>query len=229
MSVPSSIVQAVVYGREFHPSAPGCMYLFDQWKDRIFPRDFRPLIRIAGGFSVIELNSEETKSGDSLIIANDWLNRCREAGAGVSKAILALAANHDDHAGMVALALETASVAMKPETPKSLKLDFEGYYKIVAKLYLADVAGIQTLMKKDWCVATREGANLPPKLKMRSAWRMELGHDVLIHPANLKPCRDAKSVLEYLGVEAVENGERFLFRRPGAKRILKFKGFPPLP
>lgn len=205
------ILKTLRYGKDFSMGSPAaCIAMFERLKPDIKPESFNPLIVLKGGISVIG----GEYATDGIMIANDWINRCQDAGATTKNAILCLAANYDDHPGMVALALEAAMICTKSGTAEGVKLTLEEFADIAVEVYFRDWAGIRTLMTDTWQMALKPGANPGEPMKTRSVWRKELGYDVLIHPVTLEPCRAADgSILKYCGLGGTEKRTEFHFRR----------------
>lgn len=186
-------------GQNLTVSSPAaCMGKYDMWASRLDPNDFTPLIVIRGGMSIV---GSHGRGLDALLIGNDWINQCLKAGASVKNSIICLAANYDLDPGMVACALELAMVANKDGTDETMRISRDEYLDTVLQVYGNDYASIYKLMNEKWDVQFKPGAKIPPAIKTRSIWRKESGHDVLIHPVTLEPCRARdNSVLWYDGI-----------------------------
>ena len=161
-----------------------------------------------------------------MVAANAWINHFHAIGVSVENAIEAIALNGDRYPGLVALALEAALVSQKPRGLDTLRITVEQYSGLVERLYSGDVGGIYTLMHHEWDFTVKTDAPPPEVHRTRSQWRQELGHDVLIHPANLQPIRDTSlGYLEYLGMKAWDGGAEMTFRMPGGE-LLVTQRFP---
>jgi len=194
------LVKVFMYGKNFSLYAPAdVFFIYEEWKTHIPADAFNPLIPIVGGMSFVTGHDRDNRALEAVLFGEDWLNKCREAGVGTKNALICLASNFDDQMGMAALSLELAMIANKPKTHAKVRIDFETYIEIVEEIFAKDYAGVR-LMAEKWGVVIKEGFEFEPK-KTRSDWREKLGHDVLIHPATLQPCKDDDgSVLEYAGV-----------------------------
>src|SRR3989344_6943399 len=189
------LVKYLMYGKEFSLHGPAdFLYLCEEWKPDIKPDSFNPLIPIAGGMSFFVMAD---RAAQALVFGNDWLNQCRDMGANTKNAVICLASNFDDHMGLVALALELGMISMKPGTPDVIRIHAGTFMEIIKEVFVKDYACIQSMSKKWGIDGIKEGVEIGPK-RTRSTWRKELGHDVLIHPGTLEPCKhEDGSVLEY--------------------------------
>jgi len=227
----TDFLKQVRFGHSFSLASPAvCMSLYDEWAGLMKPNDFNPLIALLGGMSIV---GEANRGLDALIIGNDWVNQCRKAGASTKNAILCLALNYDVYPGMVACALELGMIAAKKGTEKSIRLTRKAFLDVVLQIYGHDCAGIYTLMREKW-VEFKPGIKLPRAIKTRSAWRKELGYDVLLHPVTLKPCCDSNGVpLRYFGtwhnLSTPEARTNFKFEQVGNDTPFETKQFPPPP
>lgn len=205
------ILKMLGFGQNFSMGSPAaCVAMFERLKGSVKPEEFNPLIPIKGGMSIF--GGQDAIVG--MMIVNDWINRCRDAGATSKNALLCLASNYDDHPGMVALTLEAAMIALKPSSDEGMRLTPQEFGDIVTEVYLRNWAGIYSLMSEKWGVELQPDASPGEPMKTRSAWRTALGHDVLIHPITLEPCKAPDgSVLEYCGLGGTERRTEFHFKR----------------
>ena len=207
----TGLLKQLLYGKDFSLHGPAdFLHLCENWKSDIDPDSFNPLIPITGGMSFQVMN--DNRSGQALIFGNDWLNQCRGVGANTKNAVICLASNFDDHAGLVALSLELGMVALKPRTPDTLRIDAETFMEIIMEVYVKDYAGIQAMSDKWGIGGVKKGIEVGLK-RTRSTWRNELGYDVLIHPCTLEPCKDEDgSALEYKGTLRDHDSDKCSFR-----------------
>lgn len=215
-------------GEDLRITSPAdCVHKYDDWAPTLSPYNFNPLIPIHGGWSFV---GENNHALNALLVGNDWLHQCRDAGAGVKNAILCLAMNYDASPGMVACALEIAMIATKKTSHFRVRLTMKKFAQIVHQVYGNDYAGIYTEMNQKWDVQYKPDALLPPKRKTRSQWRAELGHDVLIHPATLRPCTGSDGiVVEYHRTvcDAPDGATRFSFTHRQSGTAFSSRNFPP--
>lgn len=208
----TALIKELLYGKNFSLHGPAdFLHLCEDWRSDIKPESFNPLIYITGGIS-FQVMSTDDRSGQALIFGNDWLNRCRDAGANTKNAVICLASNFDDHAGLVALSLELGMIAMKPRTPDVIRIDGKIFGEILEEVIVKNYANIQSMLNTWGVGSIKEGIVVPPK-RTRSTWREELGYDVLIHPCTLEPCvGEDGSALEYGGTVHDHDSDKCSFR-----------------
>ena len=198
------------------PSAATCVNFFDSEGYGLNPRAFRPLAPLVGGMSLLRVGE---KPFASVMVANAWINHVRETGVPAKNAIEAIALNGDHYPGLVALALEVAAMSLKPRTPPEMALSIEDYLDLAERLFVTDVGGLYTLMHLEWSAKRNPDRPSVTAPKTRSVWKAELGHDVLIHPADLLPCRNHRGYLEYCGTRASGSWAQMRFLLPSGEFI----------
>lgn len=161
------------------PTVVKCLESFDLWAGRLDPNEYTPLIGITGGQSAVSNIANEV---NALLMGMTWIDLCIEQGATRKNALLALAANYDTYPGIIACSLELAMLCKRGGS-----ISRDEYIEIILQVYGNDWGAIQTLMCEQWRRMSNT-APIPPRLKTRSLWRQELGHDVLLHPTTLAPC-----------------------------------------
>jgi hypothetical protein len=205
-------VPPVKGGRSPIASPAECISKYDAWAGELDPGKFNPFLR--GRISLVG-----GRALDAILVGNKWINACADADAGTKNALLCLAANYDESPGMIACVLEIAMIAGKPKTHRDIYLSDDHFWEMIIQIYGNDWAGIRTRMGERWGVELPPETPIPKKLKTRSAWRAELGHDVLIHPKDLLPCHSSEGVIfDYRGIRPFgeENDPRFYFVAFGA-------------
>jgi hypothetical protein len=224
------VLKLLLFGKNTSlESAADTFYVYDRWAPGIKPEQFNPFVWMsAGGMSFLsngDLDGENAMRG--LTIGNDWLWQCHRAGASTKNALICLASNFDEHMGMVALALELAMIATKPRTPSEIRLEEKAHLDVIKEVFIKDYANIQRMADR-WGIGIREGHG-KDGARTRSAWRKELGHDVLIHPVTLLPCTDTDgSILHYKGADGnKETGCFFHFVHPVTGQPTSSKQFLP--
>lgn len=225
MDSTTSIAKTLLFGKDFRLASPAdCLFVLEQFKNEVSPDCFNPLIPVTGGSSLVGGG----RNVEAMLVCDDWLRRCHDAGISSKDAVIGLAAHFDDHMGMVALALEMASVLLKPNTDPRLKLDMHDYGKILDEIFGRNYAGIQAMAEK-WGIRIKP-EHKPEPPQARSYWRKKLGHDVLMHPGNHMPCKlPDGTALVYQGIieEATESGAcEFKFTLPSNNGTLTRSTFP---
>ncbi len=184
-----SIAKKLLFGQDFtFHGAADIFHLFNDWKTSISPESFNPLIGVTGGMSLVAVSGDDP-STRALLFGGDWVRKCRSVGATTKNSLICLASNFDDSIGLAALTLEFALIAKKERTAESLRIDLDTYLEIVHEIFIKDYAGVLSMAEK-WNVRVVEWVEGSSK-RTRSTWREELGHDVLIHPVTLEPCKHA--------------------------------------
>ncbi|MSU74299.1 hypothetical protein EXS57_00800 [Candidatus Kaiserbacteria bacterium] len=222
----TALLKELLFGKNFSLHGPAdFLHLCDYYKKEIEPGSFSPLVPLTGGVSLL---SGDDRGLQVLLFGSDWLAMCREVGADTKNAVLYLASHFDDHAGIAALSLELAMIAMKEGTNEKVMIDFKTYADIVNEIFVKNYAGIQS-MSDTWGIGgIKEGVEIGPK-RTRTDWRDTLNYDVLLHPATLEPCRDDDgSILEYDGtVHDQTTGKcSFLFTRRAIQEQIHTQIFP---
>jgi hypothetical protein len=180
----NSFLKKMIFGEDFRISSPAdVMYVLDEWKEEITAKKFKPLIYLTGGISLVDDSGKELVA---MIVCNDWINICHKVGATVKGSCTCLAFNFDEHQGLVALAMEIASVSLKEKSfHRMTKTEF---LEFIEDVFVRNVGNIAE-MATTWGVEIKpEGDSTPAK--SRTFWKEKLGHDVLIHPITLEPCTD---------------------------------------
>ena len=206
----SRLLKQMLYGKDFSLHGPAdYLHLLGERESEIKPESFNPMIPITGGMSFI---TDADFGMQALLFGGDWIHRCGDAGADTKHAVICLASNFDDHAGVVALSLELAMVSLKPGTDEKIRIGAETFLEIIKEVYAKNYAGIQT-MASEWGLGpVKDGIVLTEK-RTRSTWRGEFGYDVLIHPRTLEPCKDEDgSVLEYGGTVHDHDSDKCSFK-----------------
>ncbi len=220
MPVSSSLVKELLYGKNIAPSTPATfLSMCELHKQGIRPEEFRPLIPITGGSSVV--------GGDAfgvLLFCGDWIRLCEDAGSDPKNAIICLASNYDDHQGMVALALEAAMMANKKSRHGPPLMSDKDFLAVAMEVFGKNYAGIHAMCKA-WGVGVGPKAAELGLPVTRTTWRGRLGHDVLIHPVTLEPCCDEDGgFLKYEGLIIDGEGEArkdaFKFTRKDGSELI---------
>jgi hypothetical protein len=225
----TNLLQMLFFGEASGFATPAdAIYVYEHWAPGIKPEKFNPFAFMQrGGFSFI---SNGDGDGDNALraisMSSSWMWKCHAAGASPKNSIIALASHFDQEPGMVALALELAMVAAKPRTPPEIALDRETHSDIVDEVFVKNYAGIQS-MADHWGIGLREGTRIE-RARTRSTWREELGHDVLIHPATLEPCKNADGIpLIYTKTDGTkEDGCFFYLVDPATGNAFTSKDYP---
>ncbi len=228
MSVSASKVQQLLYGKNSHPATPATfLSLCELHKREVRPDQFNPLIPLFGGMSMVGGDAFEV-----LLFSGNWIYLCQDAGSDPKNAVICLASNYDDHQGMVALALETGMMANKRNPGEGPLLSDEDFVAVVMEVFGKNYADIHAMAEK-WGVALSPEVSELPAPEGRTFWRGRLGHDVLIHPVTLEPCRDSDgSFLKYEGLDIGGEGEKmrdvFVFVRQNGEKLVTSE-FPKQP
>ena len=148
MNVPTSFVKRIVFGQDFNlRGVADVIHFYEQWRSKISANDFHPLIPITGGFSFVAGGSLE-----AMVIGNDWVNLCSDAGAGTKNAVICLASNFAHDMNMVALALEIGMIGHKASTDTKIRLSRPEYLDLINEVFGKNYANIQSMADK-WSVS----------------------------------------------------------------------------
>lgn len=190
-------------------SMPSCMLALEKWGEDINPASFNPMVPLKCGYSFVSRGAFG-KEIEALVAVENWLDYCAEMDVKVKHSLICLAANFDECKGVISVVLEAALANMISQTYGSLCISDEEWVSLIGEIFMRNYAGI-TDVAIFWGINSEELGSLPPA-KTRKYWSKKYGHDVLINPVTLRPCKDEKGrPLEFLGFDKEEGRDVFVF------------------